>query len=501
MQEGTVVRWLKEEGTVVEIGEPIAEIETDKAIVEFESYASGVVRRLLVEEGATVPVGQPIALVGEEADLPPERVSQEGGGLEDEPRPAMEGEGRVEDEQPGESDESQAIPLTAPIGQEAAYDDGPFIDAVPGVRASPVAKRLAEERGVDLTQIVGTGPGGRISKDDVLGFEGGPIPEEVQHEPMDVTQQGPPIPLSEDQQPSHLEEEQPYDDTPSPDTTQPLQEEPVPAPETAPSDVEVEPAPSESEEAEGEPLPAAIELGPPSIEVTQPPVESGNRAPLSRMRQQIARVTATSKQEKPHFYISADIEMGRAMELRKQINADVDGEGVHVTVNDLIIKACIEALKRYPSFNAFYHEDGIEMNDEINIGMAISSDEGLIVPAIMDCANRTLSDIASASKDLADRAGNGTLRPQEYSGGTFAISNLGMFDVTSFAAIIQPPQTAVLAVGTVAKRPVVKNDAVEVGEVMTATLSADHRIVDGAEGARFIVEVKRLLESPLSFLV
>lgn len=219
------------------------------------------------------------------------------------------------------------------------------------------------------------------------------------------------------------------------------------------------------------------------------------------MRQQIARVTVRSKTEKPHFYVSADIDMTQAMELRQQINKTLESEGVRITVNDFVVFACIAALKAYPKFNAYYENDGIHMNDTINIGIAVAEEEGLIVPAIMDCANKSLSAIAIASKDLAERAQRGSLRPEEYTGGTFAISNLGMFDVSSFTAIIQPPQSAVLAVGTVTKKPVVKDDEITIAQMMTATLSADHRIVDGAEGARFVVEIKRLLENPLSLMV
>ena len=223
--------------------------------------------------------------------------------------------------------------------------------------------------------------------------------------------------------------------------------------------------------------------------------------PLSRMRQQIARVTVRSKQEKPHFYVSSEIDMTAAMDLRRDINETLEADGVRVTVNDLILKACVEALRRHPKFNATLEGDGIRFNEAINIGVAIAEEEGLIVPAIMDCGGKSLRDISVASKDLADRARNGTLRPQEYTGGTFAISNLGMFGVSSFVAIIHPPQTAVLAVGTVAKKPVVRDDEIAVAQMMTATLSADHRVVDGAEGAEFIVDVKRLLESPLSLIL
>lgn len=412
MQEGTVVRWLKQEGESVLVGEAIAEIETDKAVVEFESYASGVLRKVLVLEGATVPVGEPIAIVGEvdedvaeESPPPPDQ----------EPEPA-----------------SSSIPLPGNVEPELAT--APSRE----VRASPVARRLAEERGFDLSSIEGTGPGGRITKDDVLAYE--PPAEEAQEEPV----------------------------------------------------AEVEEEPSEAMEEETPPTPVS----------EKPPVsEDEDRVPITRMRQQIARVTVKSKQEKPHFYVSCEIDMTRAMELRVQINEALEAHGTRVSVNDLIIRACVDSLKRYPKFNAFFEEDGIRMNDTINVGVAISLEEGLIVPAIMDCGEKSLAEIAQASKDLVERSNSGALHPQEYTGGTFAISNLGMYDVTSFVAIIQPPQTAVLAVGTVAKRPVVRGDQLAIAQTMNATLSADHRIVDGAEGAEFLVEVKRLLENPIGFFL
>ena len=400
MQEGTLVRWLKTEGAEVKIGEPIAEIETDKAVVEFESYAAGMLQRVLVQEGATVPVGEPIALIGTEAGEVLESV------------PAAPAESR-EDEPPEEPSLAPAL--------VSHVDEAPEPPKRARVtRASPVAQRLAVERGIDLSTVTGTGPGGRITRDDVLAAEPG----------------------------------QPAEGVPPPETPR---------------------APAE-----------------------------GDRVPLTRMRGQIARVTVTSKQQKPHFYVSSEIDMTRAMEMRRQINEANEastGEAARVTVNDLVIKACVEALKMYPTFNAFFQDDGIQLNDRINVGVAIASEEGLMVPAIMDCGGKSLAEIAAASRDLAERTRTGTLRPQEYTGGTFTISNLGTFEVTSFAAIIYPPQTAVLAVGSVTKRPVVREDRIVIAEMMTATLSADHRIVDGAGGARFIVEVKRQLENPLGFLL
>ena len=534
MHEGTVVRWLKDEGSAVEVGEPIAEIETDKAIVELESHTSGILKTILVQEGVSVSVGQPIAVLGEEDELVFRR--------EHEPIQSGSQVFRREDEAP-QADidafhEQAESPFPRPGARLAVPTDGPPLEPARVVRASPVARLLAEEREIDLSQIEGTGPGGRITRDDVLDFEPQSVQEaaleqeEAQADrpaiPLPGERQGPffevaeaetqvtePLPqefaesvhtVNQDvaveaepqvAEPVHAVHED-MEQEPEPEVVQPVDEVEQTSDEDADEDAEpevVQPAAEVvqvvDEDAEEEPEP----------EVVQEALQEVPKVPLSRMREQIARVTARSKQEKPHFYISADVDMARALELRQQINSELAGEDIHITVNDLIIKACAAALKRFPRFNAYYGDDGIRMNDELNIGIAVSTDEGLIVPAILDCAGRSLGDVAAAAKDLADRAGAGTLSPQEYAGGTFAISNLGMFDVTSFTAIIQPPQTAVLAVGTITKRPVVKNDELTVGQIMTATLSADHRMVDGADGARFIGEVKRLLENPMHLLV
>lgn len=441
MQEGTVLRWLKGEGDAVANGEPIAEIETDKAVVEFESYADGVLHRIIVPAGTTVPVGQPIAVVGGQDEAievsagPPEDMAEDEAdsapvevGSEDTPSAAIpmppasttisEKESSAEPAQAAEELQAPAAPL----------------------RASPIARRIADERGIDISKVTGTGPGGRIVKDDVLAYEE-PEPEEPE----------------EEVEPEIVEE----------------QPQPV---------AEVEPEP----ELAPEPEPAAA---------------AADGMALSRMRQQIARVTVRSKQEKPHFYVTSEVDMTDAMNLRQQINRSLEGEGVRVTVNDLIVKACADALKKHPKFNAFLDADVIRPNDSVNIGIAMAVEEGLLMPAIMGCEQMTLKSLALASKDLADRAQNGTLRPDEYTGGTFGISNLGMFDVSTFVAIIQPPQTAILAVGTVANRPVVRDGEIVIRQTMNATISADHRVVDGAEGAQFLIEVKNALENPLSLIL
>ena len=414
MEEGTVVRWLKEEGAAVGKNEAVAEIETDKAVVEFESESEGILISIVAPEGTIVPVGETIAVIGESG----EHISQETTGSTD-------------DNEHGEPEQKQPIPPELHIQQDSTRSDNKDVEN--RVIATPIARRMADEMGIILSNVVGTGPGGRITKRDIETFD----PSQIEGK-------------SEGSAQSKLGQIK-----------------------------------SESE-------PRAS---------TTAPIPPNNKIPLSRMRQQIARVTVKSKSEKPHFYVSAEIDMSHAMELRRQINEQLSEQGVRVTVNDLIIKACVDALKKYPKFNSYYEEDGIQENEAINIAVAIAEEEGLIVPAILDCGDKSLKQISEMVKDLAKRSSDGSLSPQEYTGGTFAISNLGMFDVSSFVAIIHPPQSAVLAVGTVSEKPVVKSGEITIGQIMTATLSADHRIVDGAEGAEFLIAVKGLLENPLGLVL
>ena len=398
MRVGTVVRWHKAEGDTVSRGEVIAEIETDKATVEMESFWDGILGKIVVEEGRAVPVGEVLAVVTE----PGEAV------------PPME----------------PSFPTPSPSGREEAEGRGEGIAAAtvspPGsathVKASPIARRLAREKGIDLAAVTGTGPGGRVTEADVLGYN------------------------------------------PSPPG----------------------PSPSGRGEAEGR----------------GEGVTAADRIDLSRMRQAIAGVTSRSKREAPHFYVTSEIDMDRAVDLRAQLNEALrEGDGPRVSVNDLIVKAAAKALEAFPKFNASFKGDHLELHSDVNIGIAVALEEGLILPAIAACSEKSLQEIAAASTDLVGRAQGGTLRAEEYTGGTFSISNLGMFDVDSFAAIIYPPNAAVLAVGTVKEQPVVRNRQVTVAHVMKATLSVDHRVADGAEGARFLMEVKRYLENPMSLLL
>ncbi len=456
MQEGTVVRWLMEEGAEVKIGDPVAEIETDKAVVEFESYAAGILHRILVPEGSTVPVGQTIAIVGA-AD---EKVSSM-------PVSPPETDTPAEEDKEAEEAPSAAIPLPVSSSPIQAPPQPAVSSSQLPVRASPVARRLADEMGIDLSLLVGTGPGGRITMDDVTSYQ---APAEAA----------------------------------APDIEAVPEPEAAPEPEPEPV-VEVEPPESPRSVSAAVPAPTSLtleELSPHPRPSDAPAAKPDSEAvPLSRMRQQIARVTLRSKQEKPHFYVTSQIDMTDAMTMRQQVNASLEEEGGRITVNDLIIKACVDALGRFPKVNAYLQDDGIVMNDKINVGVAIAIDGGLMMPALLDCGGLSLKDLGQASRDLADRAQRGTLQSDEYTGGTFGISNLGMFDVTTFVAIIQPPQTAILAVGTVSKNAVVRNDEIVIRQTMHATLSADHRVVDGAEGAQFLHDIKKSLENPLSMIL
>ena len=401
MREGTVVRWYKQEGETVNRGEVIADIETDKATVEFEAYTGGVLGRIVAAAGVAVPVGELIAIITDPGEPAPDA--------------------------PAASAPTAIAPVAAP-SPAPAMTPVPEAAAAPAdgqVRASPIARRLARERGIDLALVAGTGPNGRITERDVEGY-------------------------------------------------QPTAATPAAAPTATPA----APAPA------GEPAPAAAD----------------SRIELSRMRQTIARVTSDSKTTAPHFYVTAAIDMGRAMALRREVNDVADPEN-RVSVNDLMVKACALALAKHPKFNAFYRGDHLQVNEAVNIGIAIALETGLILPGVSNCESKSLLQIAAATKDLIARANSGTLRNEEYSSTTFSISNMGMFDVESFTAIIYPPHAAILAVGSVKEQPVVRDGQLGIGQLMMATLSTDHRVADGAEAAQFLMEVKGALENPVSLLL
>ena len=394
MREGTVVRWYKQEGDTVDRGEVIADIETDKATVEFEAYTGGVLGRIVAEAGVAIPVGELIAIITEPGESVPEVAAPAAS-----PAPA-----------------APSTPAPAPAAAEPEPPAAPASAPDGGVRASPIARRLARERGIDLSLVTGTGPNGRITERDVENYQAAPAAPE-----------------------------------------------PAPAPAVAA-------APSDS------------------------------RIDLSRMRQTIARVTSDSKSTTPHFYVTAEIDMGKAMALRRDVNDESDPNN-RVSVNDLMVKACALALSKHPKFNSFFRGDHLEVHGAMNIGIAIALESGLILPGVSNCESKSLLQIAAATKDLIARANSGTLRNEEYSSTTFSISNMGMFDVESFTAIIYPPHAAILAVGSVKQQPVVRDGEIAVGTMMKATLSTDHRVADGAEAAQFLMGIKRVLENPVSLLL
>ena len=472
MREGTVVRWYKQEGDAIARGDVIADIETDKATVEFEAYTGGVLHRLVAQEGVPVPVGEAIAVIGEPGEeiaaVPSESVES-----------LMEAE-------------TAAVPVAVPAAAVAGATAAPAPARADGeVRASPIARRLARERGIDLAQVTGTGPGGRIVEQDILEYTPSAVPvseggEAAVAQPSGGVRSSP---LAR-----RLAQERGIDlaqITGTGPAGRVVERDVLEYVAPTPMAVAVEPAPEPDEPAAAPPTEATAEA------TTE---TDGERVDLSRMRRVIARVTGDSKRQAPHFYVTAEVDMDKAMTLRSDINDALPADN-RVSVNDLVVRACAIALGRHPKFNAFFREDYLQYNAAVNIGVAISLEAGLIVPGISDCGGKSLAEIAAASKDLIARANSGSLRNEEYSETTFSVSNLGMFDVDSFAAIIFPPHAAVLAVGTVKEQPVVRDGQLAVGRVMKATLSTDHRVADGAEAARFLVEVKGLLEQPVSLLL
>ena len=411
MREGTVVRWHKQEGESVDRGEVIADIETDKATVEFEAYTGGVLGRIVAQEGVAVPVGELIAIITDPGESVPDAPVAAAPAVAPAP---------VASPAPAPAAvPAQPEPSLAPAEPAPAAADG-------RVRASPIARRLARERGIDLALLTGTGPNGRITERDIENY--------------------------------------------TPAVAAPA---PVPAPQPAPA---------------------------PAAPVAPPIALTDSRIELSRMRQTIARVTADSKSTAPHFYVTAEIDMGKAMALRRDVNDAADPEN-RVSVNDLMVKACAMALAKHPKFNSFFRGDYLEVHGAMNIGIAIALESGLILPGVSNCESKSLLQIAAATKDLISRANSGALRNDEYSSTTFSISNMGMFDVDSFTAIIYPPHAAILAVGSVKQQPVVRDGELTVGTVMKATLSTDHRVADGAEAAQFLMEIKRVLEQPVALLI
>jgi len=415
MEEGTLAKWHVKAGDAVRSGDVIAEIETDKATMEVEAVDEGVVEAILVAEGTEgVKVNTPIArLAGEGAASAPQTAP--------------------------------ASAATPPPAQAAAQSPPPAALAKPapsapargdGVRifASPLARRIAAQKGIDLSSVQGSGPHGRIIRRDVEAAKPGARPAQVQAS------------------------------TPSA-------------------------------------APVAVSRPVLSLQQMGIPEGSYDLVPLDGMRKTVARRMTDSFRDVPHFPLSVDLEIDALLAARVKINAALEGQGVKVSVNDLVMKAAAIALKRVPEANASYTPEGIAMHHHADIAMAVAIEGGLITPIIRAAETKGLAQIATEAKDLAERARSRKLKPEEFQGGTFSVSNLGMFGIRSFASILNEPQGCILSVGAGEKRPVVRADALAIATVMTVTLTCDHRVVDGAVGARWMQAFKGLIEDPITMIV
>jgi pyruvate dehydrogenase E2 component (dihydrolipoamide acetyltransferase) len=456
MEEGQVVQWLKEEGDEVTQGEILAEIETDKATMELSARGDGILRKILVPEGGTAPVGEVIAVIaGEDEDI--SELMGDGEGAEptkeDEEEAKKEGE---EDEEKGEEDEGKKKEKKKERekdeeGEEGAEDEGdegdeesepkkkakrterapsdeeePEDGAPPAPRekpdgrrkASPVARRLAEEEGLDLEDIEGSGPAGRIVKRDV-----------------------------------------------------------------------------EKAVEEGARRPAAARAAPPDSE------EDYEDIPLSQMRKTIAKRLVESIGPVPHFFLTIDVDMSRVVEARETVNRLLERDGTKVSLNDIVLRATATALRKHPECNAHWGGDHVRRFNRVHLGVAVAIDDGLITPVIRDAHLKGLVRISEEVREMAGRAREKKLKPDEYTGATFSVSNLGMFGIEEFTAVINPPEGGILAVGAVEERPVIVDGELDVRPRMKITMSCDHRTIDGAQGSRFLSTLKTILEEPLAALV
>jgi pyruvate dehydrogenase E2 component (dihydrolipoamide acetyltransferase) len=417
MTEGTLVRWLKKEGDAVKSGDVLAEVETDKATMDLEAFDTGILRKLLVGEGDKVPVNAKIGIIGTKDEKIDESASA--------PAPKSAAPAKAEAPAPVEV-KQEAAPKEAVAATPApAKAAAPVATAAPAkggrIKASPLAKKIAQEKHVDLATLLGTGPGGRIVKNDVLN------------------------------------------------------------------------APANGSSGGGS---ASI--------FARGPVAPEGRQKLSTMRSVIAKRLLESKTTIPHFYLEIEVDAKPMLDLRAQLN-DVLGKQktpVKLSLNDFVLKAVAEAVRRVPAVNSSFDGDGIKQFPDVQLSFAVAIAEGLITPIIREAQNKSLIQISGEAKSLAAKAKEGKLKPEEFQGGTFTVSNLGMLGIDSFCAIINPPQAAILAVGNIVKKPVVDaNDNIVVGHRQSFTLSCDHRVVDGAVGAAYLKELRELIEKPALLLL
>ncbi|MDJ0387271.1 pyruvate dehydrogenase complex dihydrolipoamide acetyltransferase [Roseomonas sp. E05] len=436
MTEGTLARWLKKEGEPVKAGDIIAEIETDKATMEFEAVDEGILGKILVQDGTEgVKVNDPIGILVEEGEAVPEGA---GAAPKAAPKPEATPKQEAAPASKPASGEQQPKAATANENKPAPKP----AEAGDRIFASPLARRMAKQAGLELSGIQGSGPNGRIVKADI--------------------------------------------------------EAAAAQPKTAPA---AKAAPAAGPSTSATPAAAAAQAPKaPAAPITAP----HTALPNSSMRKVIARRLAESKATVPHFYVSMDIELDALLKLRADLNSRAPKEGpgaFKLSVNDLIIKAAARVLRQFPNVNASWTDDAIIQYHDVDISVAVSIPEGLITPIVRKADQKGLAAISNEMKDLAARARSGKLKLEEFQGGGFSISNMGMYGVTDFAAIINPPQAGILAVSAGQQRPVVKDGALAIATVMTCTLSVDHRVVDGALAAEWIAAFKKVVEDPLSLML
>jgi len=407
MEEGRLVKWHKHEGDAVKAGDTLAEVETDKAIMDLQARADGILRQVSAAEGQTVPVGKELAVI-----VAPGEPLGAGRGTGD--------ERRVAPSPAATAPASSPAPRHSPPAAAAA-------DAAP-VKASPLARRMAKESGVDLKLLTGSGPGGRVVRRDL---------ETAAARPAATVSASAPV-------------------------------APVPPP---PSPVPVSRTDASYEDV-----------------------------PLTQIRKTIAKRLAASLGPVPHYFLTTEVDMERAAEAREALNRDLGDEG-RISFNDIVVKAAALALTRHRACNAWFQDDHIRYWNEVHVGVAVAVEDGLITPVIRHADRKSLREIGREAHDLAQRARNRRLRPEEYTGSTFSVSNLGMFDIDQFTAVINPPEAAILAVGSVTQKPVVADGTIVARRRVRLTLSCDHRVIDGATGAVFLQTLKQMLENPLAMLL
>jgi pyruvate dehydrogenase E2 component (dihydrolipoamide acetyltransferase) len=433
MEEGTILQWLKQVGDEIAVGDELVEIETDKANMAYESDVAGTLSEILAQEGETLPIGSVIARVGDAdgagQDAEGTKPAAAGPVAEGSP-PAHPPEGQPSTPAAGEAAESAAAPTaeaTVPAEPPPAGDGH-------RPKASPLARRIAKEKRLDLSQLQGSGPGGRIVKADVeRAASSGGVED-------DVTRAAPPSPAAG---------------------------------------------------------PAAGGVGPSSV---SPETAKGQVAheELSKLQATIARRMAESKATAPHFYLRAVVDMSRAVEGRRKLKAAAREDSIVPSFNDMVVKACGLALREHPRANGAYRDGRFELYSRVNVGIAVAARDALVVPTVFDADRKGLRQIALESRMLAQRVRDAQITPPELSGATFTVSNLGMYGIEGFSAVINPPQAAILAVGAIEERPVVRDGELSTAHLMSVDLACDHRILYGAPAAEFLARIRALLEEPLS---